>query len=91
MALRLESELDYNGVTGVNYLRCLRQDLAAALQQGDWDKVRFLDQACAVLVDRVIAANKTDVNALILALKELKNLYAKMIMQCKYEVNAIVH
>lgn len=91
MALQLERDLDYSGPTGVNYLRCLRQDLASALQESDWEKVRFLDQACAVLVERVIAANKGDVHALILALGELKNVYAKMIMQCKCEVNAIVH
>lgn len=91
MALQLERDLDYSGPTGVSYLRCLRQDLAAALQESDWEKVRFLDQACAVLVERVIAANKGNAHTLVLALDELKSVYAKMIMQCKCELNAIVH
>lgn len=91
MALQLERDLDYSGPTGVNYLRCLQQDLASALQESDWDKVRFLDQACAVLVERVIAANRGDAHTLVLALNELKSVYAKMIMQCKFEVNSIVH
>ena len=91
MSLQLATELDYSGMTGIDYLRCLRQDLNAALYKGDWDKIRFLDQACAVLVDKVIAANKDDVKGLALALKELKNVYENMIMQCKYEVNSIAH
>lgn len=91
MALQLEDELDYSGPKGINYLRCLKQDLAGALQESDWSKVRFLDQACAILVERVIKANKGDTNALVLALAELKNVYAEMIMQCKYELNSIVH
>lgn len=91
MGLQLERDLDYSGHTGVNYLRCLQQDLAAALQESDWDKVRFLDQACAVLVERVIAANRGNGPALVLALNELKNVYARMIMQCKYEVNSFAH
>ena len=91
MSLHLVRELDYRGATGIQYLRCLQQDLIVALSQSDWNKVKFLDQACRVLIDRVIAANKDDADALILVLAELKKVYKNMIMECKYEVNSIAY
>ena len=91
MSLQLVPELDYSGASGVDCLRSLRQDFTVALDQSDWDKVRVLDQACVALIDKIIAANKNDLHALLLVLAELKNVYKNMIMQCKYEVNSIVH
>lgn len=91
MSLQAVPKLDYGGASGVDCLRSLRQDFTVALDQSDWDKIQILDQACVALIDKIIAANKNDLNALLLVLGELKNVYKNMIMQCKYEVNSIVH
>ena len=91
MSFYLVDKLDYHGTAGIEQVRFLQEDLSAALRDKDWDQVRVLDKYCMMLVDKVIAANKEAGGALILALNELKTVYASMIMQCNYEVNATTH
>ena len=91
MSLQLVGDLNYNGMDGVLHMRRLQKDLAVALGQEDWSKVRRLDQACVVLIDKVVAANKGDNGALVLALSELKDVYAGLIMQCQCEVAAMAY
>ncbi|MES2825367.1 MAG: hypothetical protein V4732_17335 [Pseudomonadota bacterium] len=79
----------YNGMAGVLQVRNLQHDLNMALQQEDWMSVRRLDQACVVLIDKVIAANKDDSNDLILVLQELKDVYAGLIALCHHKVSAM--
>jgi len=62
-----------------------------ALEEQDWDRIRQLDQRCVMLIDRVIAANKGNPAAISDALKELKGVYASLIVQCKQEVASMVH
>ncbi|RZA04302.1 MAG: hypothetical protein EOO68_08530 [Moraxellaceae bacterium] len=71
------------------HVRNLQQALTDALQREDWPRVRQLDQTCAVLIDKVISANKGDRNALVLALSELKGVYSRLILKCQHEVASI--
>ena len=91
MTLHLVSVLDYSGMSGVGHVESLRKDLEAALAREDWVRVRRLDQTSVALINKVIAANRDDGSELILALKELKCVYARIINYCQSEVNAIVH
>ena len=89
MSLQLVADSDYAGMHGVLHVRHLQQALTDALQYEDWSRVRRLDQICAVLIDKVITANKGDRNALVMALGELKGVYSKLIFKCKHEVASI--
>lgn len=90
MALHSVSAPDYEGVAGIMYLRELRQSLLFAVNEEDWNAVRRLDQTCAVLIDKVISANRGDPINLVLALRELKDVYAGMIDRCQQEVSSMV-
>ena len=91
MSLHKVKAIDYSGLSGVLQVRFLQQALEQALLQEDWPKVRRLDRTCVVLIDKVIAANKEDKTILILALSELKDVYAGLIMQCQCEVAAMAY
>ncbi|MES2676641.1 MAG: hypothetical protein V4660_20560 [Pseudomonadota bacterium] len=80
---------NYSGMAGVLQVRNLQHDLNLALEQEDWLSVRRLDQACVVLIDKVIAANKDDSYDLILVLQELKDVYAGLISLCHHKVIAM--
>lgn len=86
MALKILADLDYSGEAGVNHVRLLQQSISRALAQQDWLEVRRLDNACAALVDKVIAANNSDDRALVLALSELKGVYSSLIAGCQQKV-----
>ncbi len=89
MSLQLVAPSDYTGTSGLHHLRRLQGDLAASLVNEDWRSIRRLDQSCHLIVDKVIAANTDDGIALILALVELKELYAQLVARCHSEVTAI--
>lgn len=91
MAIQAVAAPDYRGQAGVVAMRSLQRDLTRALQDEDWGKVRQLDRVCVLLIDRVIAANKDDKSALVLALSELKGVYAGLIAQCQQEVNLLAN
>jgi hypothetical protein len=91
MSLHALDNLNYSGNSGVYLVRQLQQNLTLALQQEDWQQVRRLDQACASLIEKVIAANKDDGSALVMALSELKGVYSSLIVQCKREVASMAH
>jgi len=91
MSLQLVEPISYAGTAGVVQVRNLQRALNLALEQEDWAQVRKLDQTCAQVIDKVIAANKHDGNALVTALSELKGVYASLIVQCKREVAAMAH
>ncbi|RYY75763.1 MAG: hypothetical protein EOO52_09210 [Gammaproteobacteria bacterium] len=73
------------------HVRQLQKDLNKALAEENWSQVRRLDQACAVLIDKVIEANQENKQALAAALGELKGVYANLIVQCKREVASMAH
>ena len=89
MAIRLVSTPEYTGEAGIMAMRNLQQELARALQVEDWEKIRHLDRICAVLIDKVIAANRNDKTTLVCALNELKGVYAGLIAQCQREVTLL--
>jgi flagellar protein FliT len=91
MALHLVESVNYTGHAGVMQVRGLQNALNEALAAEDWSQVRRLDQACAVLIDKVIDANEPDTAAIALALNELKGVYASLIVQCKREVASMAH
>lgn len=91
MSLHALDTLNYSGISGVLLVRQLQQNLTLALQQEDWQQVRRLDQACASLIAKVIAANTDDGSALVMALSELKGVYSSLIVQCKREVASMAH
>ncbi len=86
MGIRLVSAPVYVGDPGVKALRNLYEELSNARQIEDWARVRHLDRICMVLIDRVITANLTDTELLLLALTELKCLYTGLVAQCWQEV-----
>jgi len=91
MSLQLVATPSYEGEAGILAMRCLQRELTAALQADDWDRVRRLDSICVLLIEKVIAANRDDKTTLVLALSELKGVYAGMIAQCQREVAAIAN
>jgi hypothetical protein len=91
MKLQLVKPVDYSGEAGLYQVRHLQRDLSKALAEENWSQVRRLDQACAVLIDKVIDANQEDKKALAAALSELKGVYANLIVHCKREVAAMAH
>lgn len=91
MSLQLLASPNYQGEAGVLAMRGLQRELTAALQADDWSKVRRLDAICVLLIDKVIAANRDDKTTLVMALSELKGVYAGMIAQCQREVAAMVN
>ncbi len=89
MSLQLVTTPSYQGEAGVLAMRSLQRELTLALQADDWDKVRRLDSICVLLIEKVIAANRDDKSTLVMALSELKGVYAGMIAQCQREVAAM--
>jgi len=91
MQLLLVEPAHYAGEAGVLHVRRLQAEFNKALAEENWSMVRRLDQSCAALIDRVIAANQEDTKALADALSELKGVYASLIVQCKREVASMAH
>lgn len=91
MGLSLVEPVMYSGQAGALQLRRLQNELNKALKAEDWDRVRRLDQACALLIDKVILANENDTEAIADALNELKGVYTSLIVQCKREVASMAH
>lgn len=89
MSIQLVPNPVYHGEAGIEAMRELQRELAQALQQEQWERVRHLDRVCVVLVDRVIAANRNDKTTLVRALSELKGVYAGLIAQCQREVTLL--
>jgi hypothetical protein len=90
MAVTLVPEPDYSGTHGIMQLRVLQREMSAALHAGDWMKLRRLDQSCPLIVENVIQANRhTSQAGLIIALKELKAVYATVIDSCRQQVAAM--
>lgn len=90
MAVTLVPEPDYSGTHGIMQLRVLQREMSAALHAGDWMKLRRLDQSCPLIVEKVIQANRhTGQAGLIIALKELKAVYATVIDSCRQQVAAM--
>ncbi|WP_323814783.1 hypothetical protein [Cellvibrio sp. NN19] len=89
MAIHLVSAPEYVGAAGIMAMRGLQQELTNALQVEDWEKIRHLDRICALLIDRVVAANRNDKSTLVCALNELKGVYAGLIAQCQREVTLL--
>lgn len=91
MSLHLVQTPNYQGEAGILAMRGLQQELTQALQADDWDSIRHLDAICVLLIDKVIAANRDDKTTLVMALSELKGVYAGMIAQCQREVASIAN
>lgn len=89
MKIQLVPPPEYRGQEGIMAMRSLQQELTKALHAEDWEKVRHLDRICIVLIDRVIAANRSDKSTLVCALSELKGVYAGLIAQCQREVTLL--
>lgn len=89
MSLHLVAEPDYTGAEGLAQLRELQRALISAQNAEDWVRVRELDRACAHLVEKVIAANRSDPSTLVQALSELKGVYASLIDRCQREVSSM--
>jgi flagellar protein FliT len=88
MYLELISAPEYQGEAGIQAMRGLQCELNEALKDEDWSRVRHLDAICVLLIERVIAANREDKTTLVLALSELKGVYANLIAQCQQAVDA---
>lgn len=91
MSLQLIATPVYHGEAGVLAMRGLQRELTEALQADDWSRVRHLDSICVLLIEKVIAANRDDKSTLVMALSELKGVYAGMIAQCQREVAAMAN
>lgn len=91
MQLHLLEPISYAGHEGILQVRSLQCALNAALAAQDWEQVRRLDQSCAVVIDKVIAANVGDSKSIADALSELKGVYARLIVQCTREVASLAH
>lgn len=91
MSLYLVEKIRYEGREGALQISFLKHDLEFALEQEDWVKVRCLDQACRIVVDKVIKANKDDSDAIVLVLNDLKDVYARLVVACQYKVAVMAH
>lgn len=86
MALHALANPNYEGSAGLQQLRALQIAMVDALQRQDWLEVRRLDKVCPALIDKVISANRADASALVVALNELKSVYADIIGGCQKKV-----
>lgn len=86
MSLQVMADIDYTGSAGIQQIMDMQQALIAALAEQNWLEVRRLDQACAALVDKVIAANRANTQALLPALNTLKKVYLHMLSGCQQKV-----
>jgi flagellar protein FliT len=75
--------VNYHGESGIEAIRQLQRDLASALAQEDWGRVKHLDRVCALVVERVVAANRDDRSILVRALGELKGVYSNLLTECR--------
>ena len=85
--LQVLPPVEYRGSAGVSAIKQLQRDLLEALDQEDWGRVQHLDTLCALVVDRVIAANRDNKEILISALSGLKTVYANMIHRCHHSAD----
>src|SRR5690625_7703455 len=90
MTVQLVAEPDYRGRNGISLLRQVQRDIIEALHAENWQRVRELDQTCAALVERMIAANLTDPSTLVSDLSEKKGVYAYINCQCQHLVFSMV-
>ena len=60
MSIKLVTTTDYTGTSGIAILGALQAELSEALKQEDWRRVRHLDAICALVIERVIDANRAD-------------------------------
>lgn len=85
MSLHLVAAPCLRGEAGVEQLRLLQGDMAAALAQCDYQRVRQLDDACARLIDKLIDANRDNRELMLAALVDLKGLYAQLLSACRQQ------
>ncbi|MDO3382602.1 hypothetical protein [Gilvimarinus algae] len=81
MSLSLVEADSLAGPGGFEQLRQLQTDMSRALAVGDYTRVRQLDETCAVLLDKLIAANRENRSILLESMMDLKALYAQMIQE----------
>lgn len=87
MALSLVDDPDYAGSAGIKYIEQLQQSLQRALAQENWVEVQRLDQVCAALIDKVVAASREEeTGELVIALSQLKDVYRHLIYGCQAKV-----
>jgi flagellar protein FliT len=91
MQLQLVKSISYAGEAGLLHVRCLQAEMNRALAEENWNQMRRLDQACVMLMDKLIDANQDDKSVLACALDELKTMYAYLIVQCNREVASMIH
>lgn len=91
MGLCLVEPITYSGQAGVQQVRLLQSELNDALKAENWGQVRRLDRMSAHLIDRVILANESNPQVILVALKELKGIYASLVMQCNKKVASMVN
>lgn len=81
------------GEQGLAQLRQLQKEMAKALGQCDFQRVRQLDGTCAVVIDKLIAANRNDGRLgqaiLLRALSDLKGVYANLIRECEGKADSV--
>lgn len=89
MAIRLVEAPNYKGEAGIIAMRDVQQALTAALEAEEWERVRHLDRICLLLTDRIIAENRDNKAVVIIALSELRGVYAQLLAQCQREVTLV--
>ncbi|MCP8898623.1 hypothetical protein [Gilvimarinus xylanilyticus] len=83
MSLSLVVPTDLSGHSGADALLQLKQDMAAALAEGDFDRVRQLDQTFACVLDKLSLANRDNRTFLLNALLDVKQHYAQLLRECE--------
>jgi flagellar protein FliT len=83
MALQLLANPEYTVEIGVKKIRALQEEMVAALNLADWEKIRYLDSVCALVVERTQAQDRHEKSLLLAALTELKTIYTKIILDCE--------
>ena len=81
--LSVVPEPSFEGEAGARQLRALQDDMAQALAQSDFERVRRLDQTASRVLDKLIAANPNNRQVVLNAMGDLKSVYADMIEHCR--------
>ena len=83
MSLAIVECTDLSGHSGAEALAQLKQDMAGALAEGDFDRVKQLDHTFACILDKLSSANRDNRAFLLKALIDVKQHYSQLLRECE--------
>ena len=80
--MRLLNAPSLAGTGGIAQLQQLQGDMREALSNGNYTRVRQLDDTCTVVLDKLIELHREQPGALLHTMLDLKQMYAELLREC---------